>query len=199
VSKDVALTKFFEIVGTIDKETYREAFFDLIDRVSQIDFFSACLNYVPSVLPYQRGRVWKDALLYMFKPRIFFSGKASLDDSQSLMEYTGVTVSGADEGTSISLGYLGDNYVDFGFFMFIPIALMGFFTGFVYRVFLTKALNTIWGYILAIPLFSSIGYFETSLVKKIASLLTYLIIVFIFMRSVVPAIDKNLRIHVKRN
>jgi hypothetical protein len=69
-------------------------------------------------------------------PRLFFPNKDVLDDSAETSYFTGYEVAGADQGTSISIGYIGESYIDFGRIgMFVPIFMMGLFFGGVYRLF----------------------------------------------------------------
>jgi hypothetical protein len=67
-------------------------------------------------------------------PRALFPDKPEINDSDRTNAFCGVRVSGADEGTSISIGYAGESYIDFGpVLMFAPILLLGMFWGWGYR------------------------------------------------------------------
>ena len=67
-------------------------------------------------------------------PRLIFSDKAPVHDSELTRQYTGIRVSSYDVGTSISMGYMAEAYIDFGsVLMFLPILLFGASLGYIYR------------------------------------------------------------------
>ena len=86
----------------------------MLDRLSYVDFFAVVLETVPSQLPHENGALWLDAITRPFMPRLFFPSKTVIDDSERTNYYTGLGVAGAEEGTSISLGYVAESYIDFG-------------------------------------------------------------------------------------
>ena len=191
VSKRDALNKFIEIAKTINFDKYKEAVESLIYRISYIDFFSACLDYVPRYVPFQNGKVWGDVVIHIFTPRIIFSDKPIIDDVIHLNKYTGLELVGAEAGTSIGLGYMGDSYIDFGYFMFIPIFLLGFFFGKIYKVLLVKSLNLLWGYAIILSLYYAVAI-ETSTKKIVGYLVAFLIVNYFLIRIFIPYIDRKL-------
>jgi uncharacterized iron-regulated membrane protein len=66
-------------------------------------------------------------------PRALFPDKPPVPDDSAVTEYyTGIYILG--ESTSISIGYVGELYIDFGFFGSILVAgLLGFGVGFSAR------------------------------------------------------------------
>src|SRR5205814_3724135 len=91
-------------------------------------------------MPYENGRLWFDAVKHVFTPRAFFPGKGIIDDSARTTYYTGVLVAGLEQGTSISIGYMGESYIDFGpIGMFVPIFFLGLLYGYIYRLFAKHA------------------------------------------------------------
>ena len=105
-----------------------------LDRLGYLEFFGRSIQTVPARIPYQSGRLWFEAVKHVVTPRVFFPGKASINDSDRTNEFTGIRVAGADEGTSVSIGYVGESYIDFGpAWMFAPIILVGCFWGWSYR------------------------------------------------------------------
>ena len=80
----------------------------MVRRLSYVEyFFGAVLDYVPRIVPHEDGALWWDAISRPFMPRFFFTDKAIIDDFERTNKYTGFAVSGANEGTSISIGYMG--------------------------------------------------------------------------------------------
>ena len=110
----------------------------MLDRLSYVDFFAVVLDTVPSQLPHENGALWLDAITRPFMPRLFFPAKAIIDDSERTNYYTGLAVAGSEEGTSISLGYVAESYIDFGApLMMVPIFGLGLVLGGFYRKMLT--------------------------------------------------------------
>lgn len=110
----------------------------LARRVSYVTFFGNTLQFVPRNSPHTYGALWSQAIAHPFMPRILFPDKAALDESTVTRRYTGLSVAGAEQGTSISLGYLAETYVDFGEFgMMACLAVFGIILGRIYRKILT--------------------------------------------------------------
>jgi hypothetical protein len=104
-----------------------------IDRLGYIHFFALAIRHVPEQVPYQQGRLWTAAIVHVLTPRLFFSEKGAISDSARTMEFTGMRVATEEEGTSISLGYAAESYVDFGpWLMFAPVLALGAFFGWAY-------------------------------------------------------------------
>lgn len=103
-------------------------------RLGYVDYFGHALNHVPNNVGYQNGDLWIGALKHTFMPRFFFPGKPIINESARTTKFTGVMVAGMDQGTSVSIGYPGESYIDFGIpLMFIPIFMLGVFYAFVYE------------------------------------------------------------------
>lgn len=97
----------------------------LIQRVSYITFFSRVLEYVPATQPHTSGELLRMAVTNTVMPRFLFPEKPVLpSDSYYTRRFTGIMVS--EEGTSISIGYMAEFYVDWGLAgMFVSIFLYG--------------------------------------------------------------------------
>ena len=120
-------------------EQFNQGFEDLLSRISYIDFFAKTIVNVPDNVPYENGALWAGALKHIVTPRLFFPDKAALDDSEFTYKYTGVRVSGTEQGTSIGIGYMAESYIDFGpYYMFVPVFLLGIGYGLVYRYFVAR-------------------------------------------------------------
>jgi hypothetical protein len=101
----------------------------LIQRVSYITFFSRVLEYVPSTQAHTNGELLKMAVTNTVMPRFLFPEKPVLpSDSFYTRRFTGIMV--AEEGTSISIGYMAEFYADWGTTgMFVSIFLYGCLMG----------------------------------------------------------------------
>ena len=85
----------------------------LISRLSYIGFFSRVIEYVPAVEPHANGELLRMAMTNAFMPRLLFPSKPVLpSDSYYTRRFTGIMV--AEEGTSISIGYMAEFYADWG-------------------------------------------------------------------------------------
>ncbi len=105
-----------------------------VDRLGYLEFFARAIQMVPSQIPFQGGQLWGEAVFHLVTPRALFPGKLEINDSDRTNAFCGVRVSGAEQGTSISIGYAGESYIDFGpLLMFVPILLLGMFWGWGYR------------------------------------------------------------------
>ncbi len=118
--------KLQELVGGLNDEGFFRGVDALIARVGYVTYFALTIGNVPDRLPHENGRLWIDAVKHVFMPRILNPGKGIIDDSARTTYYTGVMVAGLEQGTSISIGYMGESYIDLGpFGMFLPIFLLG--------------------------------------------------------------------------
>ena len=113
----------------------------LFQRIAYTDFFAATMDYVPAYRPYDEGALWGTAVKHVLEPRILFPGKQRLlSDSEVTMTYTGLFMASDAEGTSISIGYMGESYADFGpVGMFGVILVLGLGWGLMYAYFVRKA------------------------------------------------------------
>ncbi|MGI8960840.1 MAG: hypothetical protein ACR2IV_13975 [Bryobacteraceae bacterium] len=138
--------RLVSLVSSFDTAQLIEGFQTLVLRVSYVEFFTLTITNVPEPMPYEHGALWADAIKRAFLPRLFFPEKAVIDDSERTALYTGMPVSGTEQGTSISIGYFAESYIDFGpLFMFIPIILVGIVYGLIYRCFVVAASSPLLG------------------------------------------------------
>ncbi|MFC4211309.1 hypothetical protein ACFOWA_08965 [Pedobacter lithocola] len=194
VSKAEALKKLYDLTTKTDNLKYEDGVTNLLDRVSYIDIFSASIAYVPSNRPHEHGRLWIDALKRIVMPRILFPKKTSIDDTEKTIIYTGVGFAGANSGTSISLGYITENYIDFGFpGMLIPLLLWGIIIGLAYKYIIQKSYNQIWGLAFVVPFIFQINLFEMALDKLIGSFAGFFIIYIFLNKFIIKRLDTYLR------
>ena len=108
----------------IGNTTWGETSYLLLTRFAYIDIFG-------QVIAVDRGnrepiatRQWKEAFAHVFQPRFLFPAKAALSDSDVFMRLArSDPMEQIRLGTSISVGYMAENYVDLGF----PGMLAGIF------------------------------------------------------------------------
>jgi hypothetical protein len=103
----------------------------LASRLSTGIFFAYVLDRVPQVVPHTGGDLLMGALRHVTQPRFLYPDKANLGSGSERAElYAGITVG---EGTSVSVGYMAEFYVDFGVpGMFVPVLVFGALVGAIY-------------------------------------------------------------------
>ena len=195
VSQSEALDKLQELSEkklnlTEDKNLVYES----IDRVSYIQFFSEAILNVPSLIPFENGKLWAANIAHIFLPRAFFPDKASIDDSQMVNKYCVRKVATAKMGVSFSLGFVAESYIDFGpVLMFPVILLVGCLLGFIYAQILTQSINYVWGYSMVVGLWTKINCNGTAGSKILGWIITYYIAFFIFKKFLMKPLDNYLR------
>lgn len=195
VSASDALNKIFELAKDADPFSKdNDVVYQSIDRLSYIEFFSQAMIRVPSEIPYENGKLWRENIAHILLPRIINPNKKAIDDSQMVNAYCIRQVATAEQGASFSLGFMAESYIDFGpYFMFIPIFLVGCLMGWVYKLLIQKSLNFIWGFSFTSALWVYISCNGTPGTKILGWILMYLIAFFLFKRFLMKPIDKYLR------
>ncbi|MBS2098535.1 hypothetical protein [Carboxylicivirga linearis] len=189
VQKDEALNFLSEKIFQFNIPDDNRVQKDFIDRMSYIDFISACMNYVPSELPHENGVILKKSINHILIPRIINPNKPIIDDSNHLNKYTGLNFANSKQGVSFSLGYVGDFYIDFGaILMFIPIFFFGSLIGFVLRNIFNTVDNPLWGAALITGSFDVLYKFETSQIKFLGNLIWYWIVFYFLAKYIIPRI-----------
>jgi hypothetical protein len=165
----------------------------LLRRIAYIDFFGASIGISETAPEPGLFVRWADALEHVAKPRFFFPDKAALDDTQIFLRY--VREEFAEEGrggTSISIGFLAENFIDFGFpGMLAPIAVMGLVLGCTLRYFMTR--RVAWavreGFVTALVLPIS-GGMELSLAKFLGSIILVFAVLALFLKLLYPSVER---------
>jgi hypothetical protein len=165
----------------------------LLRRIAYIDFFGATIGVsetAPEPVTFAR---WRDALEHVAKPRILFPEKAALDDTEIFLRYVrGEMGEESRAGTSISIGFLAENFIDFGFpGMLVPIAIMGLVLGCALRFFMTRPVP--WavreGFVTALVLTLSAGM-ELSLAKFLGSTILISLVLALCLKFLYPSVNR---------
>jgi hypothetical protein len=170
------------MVVDIDKYSYAKAAQVMVGRIGYVEIFGYVLDNVPSFMPHADGELWSAALSHVLAPRLFFPEKPGLvSDSELTNQYTGMQFASDAEGTSVSMGYAVEAYIDFGWpYMYIPLVLIGLFWGALYRL---LSLSSTRGGVLissafSLPPFLALLSFEASFVKLFGGILTVFLVCF---------------------
>jgi hypothetical protein len=181
---DERIDKLAELVGNLDGERLSVSFQILVKRITYVHFFSEAMHIVPERIPYEHGKLWWEAIQNFLLPRIINPDKPVLDDSVRTAYYTGKYVADADDGTSISLGYVAESYIDFGpVGMAFPLFVWGLFIGFIYRKLVRSTSYPLFGYGAATVLISiGASVLETSNVKMLGSMVLGLVLFYFIQK-----------------
>lgn len=194
VSETEALSKLAELTGDLTAEAYQIGVEAMVKRVFFLEYFSATVNNIPERRPFMDGENYMSALRHIFMPRMFFPNKPAIDDSKVTQALTGIQVADASQGTSISVGFMGQAYADYGrFFMYIPIFILGYIMGRIYRFFLKSIKNPLWAYGMLFPMYFLISVFGRNIVKIMGDLIMYFLVFYLFVTFVLPYFDRFIR------
>lgn len=182
-------SKLYELASNLDGAALATGVGQMVERIMYVEYFGVVLNNVPSVIPHEGGNLWWDAVSRPLMPRMLFPDKGIIDESALLNKYTGLGVAGMGEGTQISIGYMGESYIDFGMYgMMVVIFLWGAILGFVYRVLSgDRKYGGALGLGLAAGVLMTVAYLETSSAKSVGGLFAAVLAAWVVSRIVVPA------------
>lgn len=98
------------VTGEVDEALEKFAL-----RLAYVQNFGLVLRRVPAELPHREGELLGAAIGHVFMPRVLFPGKPPLpSDSELTAQYTANIYILYMTGTSISLGYVTELFIDFG-------------------------------------------------------------------------------------
>lgn len=187
---DKRIEHMASLISSFDSERFSDGFSALVDRLSYIDFLASTMEYVPHIKPYGNGERLGATLSHILMPRFIFSDKPALPNDTVVTEaYTGLRFTDK-VNTSISIGYLGEIYTDFGVLGAIPIVgLWGWVVGRSISVLLNyRKLPLILSLSLAAVAVMPVLFFERALVKLVGSMLTTFIATLLIQRIVAPRV-----------
>jgi lipid-A-disaccharide synthase-like uncharacterized protein len=162
----------------------------LAERESYIDILAATLEHVPTYVPHENGQLLGNSLLNIVKPRIFFPDKPETpDDSIVSTRYTGIRFDMA-WNTSISIGYLGELYIDYGKTgAVIGAFCMGLLAGWMYKTMRAYGgIPLLFTYALISALMLQFAIFESDLVRLLGAVLTVFFACLVLQRMVAPQV-----------
>lgn len=182
------MAKLGELAAALDARGIEAGFDKMLHRLSYVEYFSVVLGFVPDQAAHENGALLADALTRPFLPRAFFPEKAAIDDTERTNLYTG-GLAGQSEGTSISIGYIGETYIDFGAYGMMPALVgIGWIYGLAYRLLSrSKAAGSLVGMGLASAALMPVGGLESSFTKVAGGFVVTLLVAWFFVRFIVPA------------
>jgi multisubunit Na+/H+ antiporter MnhB subunit len=125
-------------------------------------------------------------------PRFLFPGKAALSDSEVYTRLARrLTMEEVREGTSISVGYMGENFADLGFpGMLFGVAVLGLIMAAVARVLMSFDLPQIMreGMLMAFAITVSRDGVEVSLAKTLGATVMFLVAFLLLNKVFFPRV-----------
>ena len=135
-------------------------------------------------------RQWMEAVGHVVTPRFFFPDKAALSDSEVYMRLARrFATEEVRMGTSISVGYMAENFADLGFpGMLVGIAALGLVIAGAIRLLMSFRLPQVVreGIIMAFAFSMSRDGVEVSLPKTLGALVMFLIVFLLLNKFVFP-------------
>jgi hypothetical protein len=173
-----------------DSIDWNVASYALLTRLAYTDIFGSVIGVQETSPEPAVMRQWQDAIEHVAKPRFLFPDKAALSDSEV---YTRLARGDSSEqvrlGTSISVGYMAENFVDLGFpGMLGGLFVIGLIYGMVIRYFMSLKVPWILreGIVLGFVLSVAHNGVETSLPKIIGATVMFVLVYVLLARFVFP-------------
>lgn len=173
--------KLAELVGDMSPARFGDSVVVLVERVTYVYYFGQAMETVPRYIAHEHGLLWREAIAGTLVPRLLNPAKRIIDDSERTSYYTGNRVAGAEEGASISLGYVAESYIDFGpVGMFVPLFLWGLFVGWLYRWLLQSTRYPLIGFgSVTVLVALGVSALEQSNLKMVGSFLLGFLVLYI--------------------
>lgn len=177
-------------IAAPDAIDWNLAAYTLLIRLAYTDIFGSVIGVQESSPEQGFMRQWQDAIDHVTKPRFLFPSKAPLSDTDV---YVRLARGNASEeirlGTSISVGYMAENFVDLGFpGMLVGIFLIGVMFGLIIRYFMTLQVPWILreGVVLAFALNIAFNGVEMSLPKLFGAAVMFFLVYVLLARFAFP-------------
>lgn len=192
VEQAEAFNKLYDLVSAVNENSFNEATGDLFYRLQYVFHFSKSMDMVPQYIPYQNGDVWRENIEFVVVPRFLNPAKGKLDASLKTNKFTGLEYAAADKGTSYSLGYFAECYVDFGIpGMFAAIGLIALIWAWIYRFFLLKGThNIVVNYAIVTAFFVQFMPFEKDGIYMAGRLYTTLVVFLLLKYLLFKRVEK---------
>lgn len=194
-NKSDQLTTLTRLIGNLQPQDLVLGLDPMIRRLAYTDFFAYTMDFVPRYRDYGRGEIWGTTLRHVAMPRLFFPDKPVLpSDSELTMAWTGRYMASDNEGTSISIGYMGESYADFGpLGMFGPILLLGLAWGGAYAAFMRRSRTPLVSLALLTVILMNAYQFEMASIKLVGGVLMQFMVLILFSRYFGSRVDEWLR------
>lgn len=163
VSNKEALTFLFSRLGDFNFSSLKDGLTLFMYRAQYMERYSEVYARVPLAVPHTEGADLADAIVFLMVPRFINENKGVKDASQRTSYYTGKHFSNAAQGTSISMGYFCDLFIDFGLYiMILPLLGIMAIIGLIHKKILSrKNYNVLFTFSILVGAFLTFGTFES--------------------------------------
>ncbi len=179
-------------LSEVDVETMSWGFEKLEQRIGYVDYLAATMRHIPANMPFQEGAQIGATVMNVLEPRLLFPDKPPLEsDSKVLEKYTGIHFGkSSSAGTSVSLGYVAELYVDFGVLgAVVGTFIMGLLAGRAFRSVMSSGLMPVSiNQGLAVMLAMTITQFDELLIKIVGSFTTVFVAILVLRRFILPSL-----------
>lgn len=195
VSKLAALDYLLNRSTSFDVDSFQYGSEKLLHRLQYMQQYSSVYGRVPDFIPFENGKNLAGTIEFLTMPRFLNAEKKILDPSSKTSYYTGKRFANAEQGTSISMGYFCDLYIDFGLWlMFIPLLVITFMIGKVSNYIINSdKYNLIFTYSLFIGTILSCGTFESDIIFYLGSVRNYTVFMLLGNFLLFPYLNKYVK------
>lgn len=195
VSRLEALDYLLGKTQTFDADSFQTGAEKLLHRLQYMQQYASVYERVPEFIPYENGNNITGTIEFLTMPRFLNANKKILDPSSKTSYYTGKRFANAEQGTSISMGYFCDLYIDFGLWlMFIPLLVITFMIGKVSNYIInSNKYNLIFTYSLFIGTILSCGTFESDIIFYLGSVRNYTVFMILGNFFLFPYLNKYVK------
>jgi hypothetical protein len=199
VESDEAYEKLLDLSEKTDLTVLNSSIVVVLSRIGYTHHFQLVLDRVPIVIPHKDGALWWSNLEFVFTPRALNPNKGVLDASVKTNEYAGTNYSTAEAGSSFSLGYFVEGYIDFGIGgMYIPIFILAFVLGYAFQYFVnTASPNLLLNYSVAYSMFMPFVSFESDAIfftgRLVITIITFVFLKYFLIKWSLPFLRKIAR------
>jgi hypothetical protein len=192
VSQNDALNELYDLSNDVNQGTLASSVTKLLDREQYTYHFAKTIERVPAIIPFQNGNNWLDNLEFTTTPRYLNPNKPTIDNSVKATKYTGIHYLGESAGTSFSLGYFAECYIDYGKIgMMGLLLLIGTIYGVTYFYLIrNSSKNLLFNYCVAIAFFSEFYAFEQDGTYLLGRLFSNMLTFGLLIKFVFPSILK---------
>lgn len=164
----------------------------LLSRLAYTDIFASVIGVQDASPEPMPMRQWTEAVEHVLMPRVLFPNKPALSDTEVYMRLArAFSPENMREGTSISVGYMAENYADLGFpGMLFGIACLGLLLAGVIRALMNFNLPQMMreGIIMGFAFSMARDGVEVSLPKVLGAMLMFFIIYVGLYKTAFPRV-----------
>lgn len=174
----------------IGQTDWAKASHALLHRLAYVDIFGSVIAVDKEARQQTFMQQWNEAFQHVFQPRFLFPNKAQLSDIDVYLRLTRGDASDAIRSTtSISVGYIAENYVDFGVpAMFAGVFVLGLLLAAVVRYVMSAPLPWMVREATAAAILYTVGGtgVELSLPKILGTAVMFLIVYALLIKFAYP-------------